>query len=85
MLSYQGSIPGRDKRFFSTASSQAVGRAQPPNQSVPGALSPGVKRQGHEADHFFHLVPRRRMGELYLHSPVCLRGLVLNYIIKYKW
>jgi hypothetical protein len=29
-----------------------------------------------EAD--LHLVPRSRMVELYLHSPICLHGIVLN-------
>jgi hypothetical protein len=26
----------------------------------------------------FYLVPRSRMVELYLHSPICLHGTVLN-------
>jgi hypothetical protein len=29
----------------------ALGSTQPPTQWEPGALSPGVKRPGHEADH----------------------------------
>jgi hypothetical protein len=29
----------------------ALGLTQPPKQGVPGALSPGVKRPGREADH----------------------------------
>jgi hypothetical protein len=29
----------------------ALGSTQPPTQCAPGALSPGVKRQGREADH----------------------------------
>jgi hypothetical protein len=36
---------------FSTSSRLALGSTQPPIQWVPGALSPGVKRQGREADH----------------------------------
>jgi hypothetical protein len=31
-----------------------------------------------------HLVPRSRMVELYLHSPMCLHGVVLNYTIRYR-
>jgi hypothetical protein len=40
-------------RFFSSPHrpDQFWGPTQPPTQWVPGALSPGVKRPGHEADH----------------------------------
>jgi hypothetical protein len=47
-------IPSPDevKNFlFSTSSRPALGSTQPPTQCVPGALSPGVKRLGREADH----------------------------------
>jgi hypothetical protein len=45
-------IPGRGKIFlFSTASRLALGLTQPPIQSVLGAIFPGAKRQGHEADY----------------------------------
>jgi hypothetical protein len=37
--------------LFSTSSRPTLELTQPPIQSVPGALSPGVKRQGREADH----------------------------------
>jgi hypothetical protein len=37
--------------LFSTWSRPALGPIQPPIQWVPRALSPGVKRQGCEADH----------------------------------
>jgi hypothetical protein len=37
--------------IFSTSSRPALGSTQPPIQWVPGALSPGVKRPGREADH----------------------------------
>jgi hypothetical protein len=69
------SIPGRVK-FSSTASRPAVGYTQP-SQWVPGALSLGVKQPGREADNSF-LMPSSRMMELYLHSPICLHGIVLN-------
>jgi hypothetical protein len=42
--------PGFYSRF-STASRPALWPTQPPIQWVPGTLSPGVKRQGREADH----------------------------------
>jgi hypothetical protein len=38
-------------RIFSTPSRPTLGSAQPPIQWVQGALSPGVKRPGREADH----------------------------------
>jgi hypothetical protein len=44
----------RGQRIFSLASVSrpALGPTQPPVQSVPGVLSPGVKaRQGRDADH----------------------------------
>jgi hypothetical protein len=48
----RSSSPGRVKNFlFSTSSRPALGPTQPPNQWVPGVLSPGVKRPGNEADH----------------------------------
>jgi hypothetical protein len=37
--------------LLSMSSGPALGPAQPPIQWVPVALSPGIKRQGHEADH----------------------------------
>jgi hypothetical protein len=48
----RSSSPARVKNFlFSTLSRSALGFTQPPIQRVPGALSPGVKRPGREADH----------------------------------
>jgi hypothetical protein len=40
-----------ESRIFSTVSRLTLRSTQPPTQWVPGALSPGVKRQGHELDH----------------------------------
>jgi hypothetical protein len=37
-------------RIFSTSSRPAMRPTQPPIQWIPAALSPGVKRQGREAD-----------------------------------
>jgi hypothetical protein len=46
-----GSISGMGKiSLFATASRLALGPTQQPIQWVPGALSLGVKRPGHEAD-----------------------------------
>jgi hypothetical protein len=50
--SYHCSSPGGVKNFlFYTSSRPTLGSTQPPIKLVPGALSPGVKRQGFEADH----------------------------------
>jgi hypothetical protein len=37
--------------LFSIASRPALGATQSPIQCVPGAVSPGIKWQEHEADH----------------------------------
>jgi hypothetical protein len=37
--------------LFATASRPALGPIQPPNQWVPGAVTPGVKWPGRKADH----------------------------------
>jgi hypothetical protein len=48
----RSSSPGRVNNFlFSTATRPAPGPTQPPIQWVLGTHSPGVKRQGREADH----------------------------------
>jgi hypothetical protein len=44
-------VPVDPKIFSSTSSRLAPGSTQLPIQLVPGALSPGVKRPGLEADH----------------------------------
>jgi hypothetical protein len=50
-LDSRGSNPSRSIFLYSTASRPALGTTQLLTQSVPGALSPGVKRPGREADH----------------------------------
>jgi hypothetical protein len=73
-----GSIPG-SARFFS--SSQRPDRLWgPPNflyNGYRGHSPREVKRQGREADHSL-LVPRSIKVELYLHSPILLKGIVLT-------
>jgi hypothetical protein len=47
-------IPGRCKGLFfllSTSSTPALGPTHPPVKWLPRALSPGIKRMGHEAHH----------------------------------
>jgi hypothetical protein len=48
----RSSSPGRVRNLlFYTSSRPALASTQPPIQWVPRALSPGVKREGREADH----------------------------------
>jgi hypothetical protein len=51
MIGCSSPSTGWEFSFFTTLSRPALRPTQPPIQSVPGALSLGVKRQGREADH----------------------------------
>jgi hypothetical protein len=65
---------GQDIYLFSTTSRPALGPNQP-----PGAVSLEVKGGGGvKLTSHFHLVPRLRNVELYLHSPKRLHDVVLN-------
>jgi hypothetical protein len=64
--------------LHSTSPRPSLGPTQAPTQWVPGALSPTVKRLAREADHSPPSSAEIRMVELYLHSPIRLRGMVLN-------
>jgi hypothetical protein len=64
--------------IFSAASRPALGPSQPLVQWVPAVISLGIKWLGREVTSYLHLVPRSRMVELYLHSLICLHGIVLN-------
>jgi hypothetical protein len=59
------------KQFF-IASRPALGYTRPTIQFAAGPLSLGVKRPGHETD---HTTPRM---ELYLHSLICLYGIIIK-------
>jgi hypothetical protein len=66
-------------RIFSTSSRPALGSTQPPVQWVPGALSPGIKQQGREADHSPPTSAEvKKDVDLCIHSPIRLHGVVLN-------
>jgi hypothetical protein len=45
-----------------------------------GAFSPGVKQLGHEADHSPPTIAEVKKMRIYTDSPICLRGVVLNYL-----
>jgi hypothetical protein len=63
-------FPARARNFFTTASRTALGPTQPPIQWVSGALSLGVKRWGHGADHSPPSSAKvEECVELYFHSP----------------
>jgi hypothetical protein len=69
-----GLIPGRNKRFlFSITSSQFLGPL-----GTRGCFPKG-KTTGVELTTHLHLVVRLRMIELYLHSPIHLHGVMLNF------
>jgi hypothetical protein len=84
-LDEQGLIPGWGMRFFS--SPWILDRFWGPPSFLSNryqrTLSPGVKWQGAKLITHLHTVPRLRTVELYLHSPIHLPGILLNYIIKY--
>jgi hypothetical protein len=80
-LEGRGSIPNICKSFlFSTESRPVVRPAQPPIQCVPGTLSWRYSGWGVKLIAHLHLGRRSRMVELYLHFPICIRGILLNYL-----
>jgi hypothetical protein len=76
------SRPGRFKNFlFSMWSKPALGSTQPPIRWVLVAFSPGVKRQGREADH--SPLTSAKVKKMWMYTstpPVCLHGRVLNQL-----
>jgi hypothetical protein len=65
--------------FFTTVSRTALGPTQSPIEWVPGALSLGVKRPGHEADHSApSSAELKECVDLYPYSPIRLHGVVLS-------
>jgi hypothetical protein len=78
----RSSCPGRVKNFlFSTSSRPALGPTQPPIQWVPGARSPGVKREGREADYSPPINAEVKKTWVYTSTPpIRLHSVVLNYL-----
>jgi hypothetical protein len=56
-----------ESRIFFTSSRPALGSTQPPIQWVPGALSPGVKRQWREGDH--SLPTSSEVKKMWIYTP----------------
>jgi hypothetical protein len=75
------SSPCRVKNFhFSFLSRPALGSTQSPIQWEPGALSPGLKRQGREDDISPPTSAAVKETDLCIHCPIRLHGVVLNYL-----
>jgi hypothetical protein len=80
-----GSIFGRVKRFFCSPKRSVPSEAlSAPIQWITGALPRGYSGQGVKLITYLHLVSRSRMMELYLHSPISLHAVALNYKIKHR-
>jgi hypothetical protein len=75
-----GLIPGRGKRFlfFSVTSKPVLGPTQLLIKWLPGAVFPGVKRPGREANHSApYNAGVKNCGSM-SPLPICLHGAVLN-------
>jgi hypothetical protein len=65
--------------LFTIVSRMALGPTQPPNDWVQGDLSLGVKQPRREADHSPpSSTEAKECVKLHLHSPIRLRGVMLN-------
>jgi hypothetical protein len=73
------SVPGRGRDFSLLYKIQTGSETQSVSYTVgPVGCFLGVKRQGLTLTIHLHLVPKLRMMEIYLHSTICLHGVVLN-------
>jgi hypothetical protein len=65
--------------YLTTASRTALGPTHPPSQWVPGTLSLGIKRPGHEADHSPSSCAEVKDEWSYTSTPpILLYGVVLS-------
>jgi hypothetical protein len=84
-LDCRGSFPGRGKIFlFSTSSRSALGPTQPPIQLEPELFAREQSGQGLKLTTHLHLVPRSRTVNPDLHFPICLHGIVFNWLSTRK-
>jgi hypothetical protein len=83
LQSRSGHSGDEEKKFpaflFATASRLVLRPTRPPSQRVPGTLSPGVKRPGHEADHSLPFSAKVKNAWSYTSVlPIRLYGVVLS-------
>jgi hypothetical protein len=73
------SLVVREVRMVGDRSSRrTLWPTQPPILWVPGGLYRMVKRPGREADNSHPSSAEVRKGVLYLHTPICLHGIMLK-------
>jgi hypothetical protein len=80
-MGYRGAIPGRGKIFSLLHSVQTgSGSTQPPTSynGFRGIFSRVLSGRGVKLTTHIYVVLRPRMVELYLHSLICLLGIMLN-------
>jgi hypothetical protein len=65
-----------EERFFS--SPQHPDWLRPTHPSVQWVLGSLSSDWGMKLATYLHLVPKSRIVELYLHSPICLQAIMLN-------
>jgi hypothetical protein len=78
------SIPSKGKSYFSPP--QRPRRLWGPPKLLPngyqGLFPRGLSSCGVKYTAYLHLVPKSRMVELYLHSPIRIHFAVLNFLIN---
>jgi hypothetical protein len=70
----------RQEFSFPITSRSFLGSTQPRTKLVSGALSPGIKGHGCEANRSPPTCAEDKKTCLYIHSPLRLHCLVLNYL-----
>jgi hypothetical protein len=80
----QGSFPDKDKRFFSLLHDVQTGSGVHPASYTVGTRASFQKLSGRgmKLTTHLHLVPRSRILEQYLDSPMRLHGVVLQYCVQ---
>jgi hypothetical protein len=81
----RGSIPSRDKGFSLLHNVQTGSGTHPAYYTMNNmSLSLRVNRHGREADDSLPTYAEVKNGGALPSPPICLHGIVLNYIIKYR-